>query len=127
MKKRIFNPGFEFIFTLAILAVLGLPPLVMAQNTKDLQISITNGDTTVNGKSIKDLSPKERKEALKDISTIAAIPPAPHAGMENRPRLRKDIVITRHSAVPVGHMRPHDGKMAMRPRGNDRSLDRDPA
>jgi len=74
MEKRIFKPGFEFIFTLSILAVLGLPPLVSAQaQTKDLQININNGDTTINGKNIKDLTVAERKDALKDIKQIATI------------------------------------------------------
>ena len=74
MEKRIFKPGFEFIFSLSILAVLGLPPLVSAQTqTKDLQININNGDTTINGKNIKDLTAAKRKEALKDINQIATI------------------------------------------------------
>lgn len=74
MKRRTFKPGFEFIFSLSILAVLGLPPLVFAQTqTKDLQINITNGDTTINGKNIKELSASERKDALKNIDQIATI------------------------------------------------------
>src|ERR1700744_2582429 len=74
MKKPLFKPGFEFIFTLSILAVLGLPPLVSAQTqTKDLQININNGDTTINGKNIKDLTAAERKDALKDIKQISTI------------------------------------------------------
>jgi hypothetical protein len=54
--------------------------LVFGQTTtKDMQITITNGDTTINGKNIKDLSPADRKDALKDIGQIASInnPPAP--------------------------------------------------
>jgi len=73
MKRQIIKPGFEFIFSLCILAVLGLPPLVSAQNTKDEQITITNGDTTINGRNIKDLSPKERQVAMKDIGSIVTI------------------------------------------------------
>lgn len=73
MKKRTFKPGFEFIFSLSILAVLGLPPLVFAQTTKDLQITINNGDTTINGKNIKDLSATDRKDALKNINQISII------------------------------------------------------
>ena len=74
MKKRSFKPGYEFIFTLCILAILGLPPLVSAQSSnKDMDITIVNGDTTVNGKNIKDLSGKERSEALKDIGNITSV------------------------------------------------------
>ena len=73
MKKHPFKPGFEFIFSLSILAVLGLPPLVFAQTSKDLQITITNGDTTVNGKNIRDLSAADRKDAMKNISQITVI------------------------------------------------------
>jgi len=73
MKKLIIKPGFEFIFTLSILAVLGLPPLVFAQNSKDMQININNGDTTINGRNIKDLSARDRQKALKDINNISTI------------------------------------------------------
>jgi len=74
MKKRSFKPGYEFIFSLCILAILGLPPLVSAQSsTKDMDITIVNGDTTVNGKNIKDLSGKDRREALKDIGNISTV------------------------------------------------------
>jgi len=70
MKKLSIKPGFEFIFALSIIAIIGLPPLVFAQNTKDIEIKITNGDTVVNGKNIKDLSPADRKEALNDIDNL---------------------------------------------------------
>ena len=70
MKKILLKPGYEFIFTLSLMAILGLPPLLFAQDTKDIQITIINGDTTINGKNIKQLSAKDRKEALKDISNI---------------------------------------------------------
>jgi hypothetical protein len=73
MKKRSFKPGYEFIFTLCVLAILGLPPLVFAQSTKDMDITIVNGDTTVNGKNIKDLRGKERTEALNEIGKIGSI------------------------------------------------------
>lgn len=76
MKKRSFKPGYEFIFSLCIAAILGLPPLVSAQTTtKDMDITIINGDTTVNGKNIRDLSAKDRSEALKDIGNISAVKP----------------------------------------------------
>lgn len=126
MKTRIFNPGFEFIFTLALLAIFGLPPLVMAQDTKDVQISIINNDTTVNGKSIKDLSPKERQEALKDINTIASIPPAaPKSGQRIKRTYRfqkKDSTVALNYRVA-----PDDHKMAMRPHEDERMRDRNPA
>ncbi len=131
MKKRIFNPGFEFIFTLAILAILGLPPLVMAQSNKDLQISITNGDTTVNGRSIKDLSPKERQAALKDISTIASIAPdkAPMArGMVMHPKNRFQPNNGKDSTMAFNYrFRTEDRKMSVRPRNDDRMRERNPA
>jgi hypothetical protein len=134
MKKRIFNPGFEFIFTLAILAIFGLPPLVMAQNTKDVQISINNGDTTVNGRNIKDLSAKDRQEALKEISTIASIAPdkAPHGPMPNGMRMKRDIRIKRDgkdSTMAYNYrIVPDDRKMPMRPPRDDKRMrDRNPA
>jgi hypothetical protein len=90
MEKRIFKPGFEFIFSLSILAVLGLPPLVSAQaQTKDLQININNGDTTINGKNIKDLTVAERKDALKNINQIATI------NVNDQNGTRNMVIVTR--------------------------------
>lgn len=132
MKKRIFNPGFEFIFTLAVLAILGLPPLVFAQNNKDLQISINNGDTTVNGRSIKDLSPKEKQAALKDISTIAAISPAGAPAIANNAHVKSTFRMHQRtndslSVSPGFHPTPGERKMAMHPRDDNRMRDRNPA
>lgn len=127
MKTRRFNPGFEFIFTLAILAIFGLPPLVMAQDTKDVQISITNGDTTVNGKSIKELGPKERQEALKDINTIAAIPPA--TALKDGQRIKRTYRLQKKDSTVVLNYRvkPDDRKMEMHARADERRRDRNPA
>lgn len=70
MKKYFLKPGFELIFALSLIVILGLPPMLMAQNQKDVEISIQNGDTTINGRNIKSLSGNERKEALQDIKHI---------------------------------------------------------
>ncbi len=70
MKKFFLKPGFEFIFSLSLIVILGLPPILLAQNQKDVEIKIVNGDTTVNGKNIKELSADDRKNALRDIKHI---------------------------------------------------------
>jgi len=70
MKKFLSKPGFEFIFSLSLIVILGLPPVLLAQNQKDVEIKIENGDTTVNGKNIKTLSPADRQNALKDINHL---------------------------------------------------------
>jgi hypothetical protein len=70
MKTQWIKPGFEFIFALSLIVIMALPPLVFAQGTRDMEIKITNGDTTINGKNIKELSPIERKQALKDIGNL---------------------------------------------------------
>ena len=70
MKNFSLKPGFEFIFSLSLIAILGLPPMLMAQDGKDVEIKIENGDTTVNGKNIKELSAPDRKNALRDIKHI---------------------------------------------------------
>lgn len=73
MKKLLSNPGFESIFALSLVAIIGLPPLVSAQDknkdpekivSKRIEVRIKDGDTTVNGKNIKDLKGKDRDEAL---------------------------------------------------------------
>jgi hypothetical protein len=71
MKKLILKPGFEVIFALSLIVILGLPPVLLAQNEKEVEIKIINGDTTVNGKSIKELSKDERKYALRDIRHLS--------------------------------------------------------
>jgi len=71
MKKSLLKPGFETIFALALIAILGLPPVLLAQNDKEVDITILNGDTTVNGKSIKELSKEERIYALRDIKHLS--------------------------------------------------------
>ena len=73
MKKIILQPGFEFIFALSLIAILGLPPVLLAQTRKDLEIKIENGDTIINGKNLKELSAQDRKEALSDINHLGSI------------------------------------------------------
>jgi hypothetical protein len=70
MKKFLLKPGFELIFSLSLMVILGLPPVLLAQTHKDLDIQIQNGDTTINGKSIKTLSGADRQAALNDIGRI---------------------------------------------------------
>lgn len=71
MKKLIIHPRLEAILALSLVAIFGLPPLVLAQNApKSIEIKITNGDTTVNGKDIKKLSPEERKDALGELDKM---------------------------------------------------------
>ncbi|HTD39132.1 MAG TPA: T9SS type A sorting domain-containing protein [Mucilaginibacter sp.] len=72
MKNHWTKPGFELIFALSLIAIMALPPLVFAQNTRNMDITIINGDTTINGKNIKELSADERKQALKDIDNLSA-------------------------------------------------------
>ena len=90
MKKRVFKPGFEFIFSLCMFTVLGLPPLVFAQTIKDMQITINNGDTVINGKNIKDLSASDRKDALKNINQIATINSDDKGSMRQPPMASND-------------------------------------
>src|ERR1041385_4614222 len=71
MKTHWTKPGFELIFALSIICVMALPLLVFAQGNKNMDITIINGDTTINGKNIKDLSFEERKQALKDIDNLS--------------------------------------------------------
>lgn len=74
MKKKLFKPGFEFIFSALIIAALALPQLLFAQKdrkmNKDVRITIRNNDTTYNGKSIKDLAPSEKQEAMAEINKM---------------------------------------------------------
>jgi hypothetical protein len=73
MKKLFLHPRIEIIFSLSLIAILGLPPLVLAQTQKSIEIKIQNGDTTINGKDIKKLSPEERKDALDEMDKMGNI------------------------------------------------------
>jgi len=96
MKSYQTKPGFELIFALSLIAIMALPPIVFAQGTKkDMDIRIMNGDTTINGKNIKDLSPEERKQALKDIDNLGGM-----TGSENAGRQR--IIIKRRGLTDTG-------------------------
>jgi hypothetical protein len=70
MKKFLLQPSFEFIFSISILCIFALPPMVLAQTPKKMEIEIINGDTTINGKNIKELTPKEKQDALNDMKNI---------------------------------------------------------
>ena len=70
MKKLLLKPSLEVIFSIGVMAILGLPLLVMAQTQKDFEIKIVNGDTTVNGKNIKKLTEQERKDALAELGNM---------------------------------------------------------
>jgi hypothetical protein len=72
--KKFIKPGFEFIFSVSLIAILGLPPLVLAQTQKNIEIKIVNGDTTINGKDIKKLSAQERNDALAEIDNLPQTP-----------------------------------------------------
>jgi hypothetical protein len=70
IKKLTTKPGFEFIFAVGIAAIFILPAAVMAQDNKNIDITIANGDTIINGKNIKDMSPAQRQEAMSDLNKI---------------------------------------------------------
>lgn len=105
MKTRILKPGFELVFSLSLLAIIALPPVLLAQTgqtqtnqvtvQKDIEIKIANGDTLVNGKQIGQLSAADRMEALKDIRHIDTRDSAGFAGMNRR--IAKMSMITRDS------------------------------
>src|SRR5689334_7356046 len=92
MTTHKIKPGFELIFALSIICIMTLPLLVFAQGNKNMDITIINGDTTINGKNIKDLSVEERKQAMKDIDNLS--------GPETNGRQR--IVIKRRSLTDTG-------------------------
>ncbi len=143
MKPPILKPGFEFVFSLSLIAILGLPPMLRAQEQKDMEIKIVNGDTTVNGKNIKDISPDERRSALNDIKHLSETEKMMNddgnhhafvfsqrdstitAGGGHAPMITRDIIIKKDSlgnSVEVqsgGRMRtiPPGGDMAGAPGG----------
>lgn len=92
MKNHWTKPGFELIFALSIIGIMTLPLLVFAQGNKNMDITIINGDTTINGKNIRELSAKDREQTLKDIDNLS--------GPEANGRQR--IVIKRRSLTDTG-------------------------
>ncbi len=70
IRKITTRPGFEFIFAAGIAAIFIIPSAVMAQTSKTMEITVSNGDTVVNGKNIKQLTPQQHAEALKDLEAL---------------------------------------------------------
>jgi len=72
MKKRLLKPGFEFLFSAGIVAAIGLPQLLFAQDRKEakkeVNIVIKDNDTTFNGKNLTKMAPDERQDALAEIN-----------------------------------------------------------
>lgn len=95
MKKFLSKPGFELIFSISFMAILCLPPMLMAQTQKDMEIKIENGDTTVNGKKMSELSFSERLDALKDIKHLNGTANAGPAGRHEfrRMYLKRDTEV----------------------------------
>jgi hypothetical protein len=87
MKKFLSKPGFEFMFSISFVAILCLPPMLMAQTQKDMGIKIVNGDTTVNGKKIRELSDTEKRDALKDINHLSGLANTSQAGRRGMKRM----------------------------------------
>ncbi len=90
MKKVVFKPGFEFIYSALIIAALALPQLLFAQNerkiNKDVRITIRDNDTTYNGKNLKDLPSNEKQEALAEINKMGKDAPDRRIAMNIRVR-----------------------------------------
>ncbi|RYY37511.1 MAG: T9SS type A sorting domain-containing protein [Sphingobacteriaceae bacterium] len=117
MKKLVLKPGFESIFALSIAAIIGLPPLVFAQDKKEkkdnyvkkrIEIRVKNGDTVINGKNIKELSGKEKDDALAmfspdgDVRIFTNRGNAPRITFERKKREgeKGDVVIKRFDGEP---------------------------
>jgi len=119
MKQRFIKPGFELVFALSIIAIMGLPPLVFGQS-RNVEINITNGDTVVNGKNIKDLSPADRKQALKDIQHLGDSFAGDHA--KHRIFIRKRGSDTGKRNIIIEKRMHGDGDMAEMPFEGDSSV-----
>ncbi|HEK19776.1 T9SS type A sorting domain-containing protein [Mucilaginibacter sp.] len=97
--KRPIQYGFEFIFSISLILIMALPPFVLAQSRKSIDIRIMNGDTVVNGKAITALTTAERAEALaaiKDAPIPPATPGANTGTMLKQNNNQKTIVIERN-------------------------------
>jgi hypothetical protein len=109
MKKKLFQPGFEFIFSALIIAALALPQLLFAQKdrkiNKDVRITIRNNDTTYNGKNIKDLAPNEKQEALAEINKMGKSTPDRRMAMDIRIRRDKGV----DSLITIDSVRTFSG------------------
>jgi hypothetical protein len=76
--------------------ILGLPPILLAQikTQKDVDIRIENGDTTINGKNLRDLTGADRESALNDINAITGRPHIMRDGGERRTFMFKRLDTT---------------------------------
>jgi hypothetical protein len=80
MKKHLFKPGFEFIYSGLIIVALALPQFLFAQKgksiKKEVRITIRDNDTTFNGKNLRDLQAKEKQDALTEIAKMGKDAPS---------------------------------------------------
>ena len=117
MKIQFLKPGFEFIFSVTLLVILALPPVLIAQTQKpvqkDFEINIMNGDTTVNGKKLNQLSANDRMEALKDINHIENPDSAGAKGMRIQTRKRRMMFIMKDTMMNDSNA--HNFKFRKRP------------
>ncbi|MDB4923900.1 T9SS type A sorting domain-containing protein [Mucilaginibacter sp.] len=128
MKKLLVKPGFEFIFSFSLVMILGLPPVLLAQikTQKDMEIRIENGDTTINGKNIKELSAADRQDALTDINNL---PKAPFKEFKQNSNDHRVFTFKRRDTLggdelKPGKMRKMNREMAFNYRMNDEGSDR---
>lgn len=70
MKKLNLQQGFEVIFSISLVVIFIFPVTIWAQSQMNMDINIQNGDTTVNGKKLHELSPNERLAALNYINRL---------------------------------------------------------
>ncbi|MFD1258041.1 T9SS type A sorting domain-containing protein [Mucilaginibacter terrae] len=99
MKKRLLKPGFEMLFSAGIVAALGLPQLLFAQDRKavkkEINIVIKDNDTTFNGKNLKKMAPDERQDALAEINKTVK----PHSPQRLEFNTRQSINIKGHDGI----------------------------
>lgn len=93
---------------------MGLPLLVFSQGTKNMEIKITNGDTVINGKNIKELSPVERQQALKDIDNLGQIS-GPENGRRHMLIRKRGLADTGVDKIVIEKHRFRNGDMAEQP------------
>jgi hypothetical protein len=130
MKKFLLKPGFEFIFSLSLIVILGLPPVLLAQNQKGMEIKIENGDTIINGRNIKELSAKDRQSALRDINNIKSEPViSPDGRKDGKHRTVTTTIVVKDSLGNIVDVKPlmrpgADSKFALSYRMHDGSPDK---
>ncbi|QJD96491.1 T9SS type A sorting domain-containing protein [Mucilaginibacter robiniae] len=129
MKNLTRKLSLELLFSVSIIAIIIIPQILMAQDHKNMEISIHGQDTLINGKNLKDLPANDRQEAVTEIEKLSHLAPGGVARINylrhSNPMMPAPADDSAHLQVNIDHFRNDNingfGLMHHRPFNPDRN------